>query len=70
MNFSQALDRIKWGMPMTRLAWGDLDTYVYRLLPPDEDKINIHYSSGNESLWSPTVEDVMATDWADTARAS
>lgn len=69
MNFSQALDRIKWGMPMTRLAWGDPDTYVYRLLPPEEDKINIHYSSGNESLWSPTVEDLMATDWADTVRS-
>jgi len=70
MNFSQALDRIKWGMPMTRLAWGDPDTYVYRLLPPEEDKINIHYSSGNESPWSPTVEDLMATDWADTTRVS
>lgn len=70
MNFSQALDRIKWGMPMTRLAWGDAETYVYRLLPPDEDKINIRYSSGSESLWSPTVEDVMALDWADTTRVS
>lgn len=54
---------------MTRISWGDTETYVYRLLPPDEDKINIHYSSGNESLWSPTVEDVMALDWADTVRA-
>lgn len=53
---------------MTRIAWGDPETYVYRLLPPDEDKINIRYSSGSTSLWSPTVEDVMALDWADTVR--
>jgi len=69
MNFSTALDRIKWGMPMTRLAWNDAGTYVYRLVPPDVEMINIHYSSGSESLWSPTIEDIMANDWADTVRA-
>lgn len=69
MNFSMALERIKWGQPMTRLAWNDSATYVYRLNPPNADDINIHYSSGSESLWSPTIEDIMANDWADTVRA-
>lgn len=69
MNFSQALDRLKWGMPLTRVKWADDKTYVHRLNAPDNDKINIHYSSGEESLWSPTVEDVLADDWQDTVRA-
>lgn len=69
VNFSQALDRIKWGQPMTRVAWNDPATYVYRLNPPDTDKINIHYSTGADFLWNPTVEDIMATDWQDTTRA-
>lgn len=68
MNFSVALERIKWGMPMTREAWGNPATYVYRLVPPDDDKINIRYSTGPDILWNPTNEDIMATDWADTVR--
>lgn len=69
MNFSQALKRIKWGQPMTRVEWGNPSTYVYRLNPPNEDKINIHFSTGTDILWNPTVEDIMAVDWADTVRA-
>lgn len=69
MNFSQALDRIKFGQPMTRAEWDDPATYVYRLNPPDTEKINLHQSSGTEALWSPTVDDIMATDWQDTLRA-
>ena len=69
MNFSVALDRIKWGQPMTRAKWDDVATYVHRLNGSNNDKINIHYSSGEESLWSPTVEDVLADDWQDTMRA-
>lgn len=69
MNFSQALDRIKFGQPMTRNAWGDVATYVYRMNAPDADKIKIHYSSGAESLWSPTTDDILANDWLDTVRA-
>ncbi len=70
MNFSMALDRIKWGMPMTRLAWDDPATYVYRLNPPNEDQINIKYSFGVDKAWSPTVADIMATDWVDTVRGN
>lgn len=70
MNFSQALERIKWGQPMTRAKWEDLKTYVHRLNGDDNDKINLHYSSGAESLWSPTTEDVLADDWQDTSRVA
>lgn len=69
MNFSQALDRIKWGQPMTREAWGDPATYVHRLNGADNEKINIHRSNGEDVLWSPTVEDLLAIDWLDTTRA-
>lgn len=68
MNFSQALERIKWGQPMTRIEWASPTTYVYRLNPPNEDKINVHFSTGTDIIWSPTVEDIMAIDWADTVR--
>lgn len=68
MNFSQALERIKWGQPMTRMAWSDPAAYVHRLNPPNEDKINMHYLNGEDVLWNPTVEDIMAVDWADTVR--
>lgn len=68
MNFSVALDRIKWGMPMTRISWGDTATYVYRMNAPDEHQIKIRYSAGTESLWSPTVDDILANDWIDTVR--
>jgi len=69
MNFSAALDLIKWGAPMTREEWDDPRVYVYRLNPPDTDKINIHYGTGNDHLWSPTLEDLFATDWKQTVRA-
>ena len=54
---------------MTRIEWASPATYVYRLNPPNEDKINVHFSTGTEILWSPTVDDIMAVDWADTVRA-
>jgi hypothetical protein len=68
MNFSQALDRIKWGQPMSREAWGDKRTYVYRRNPPDDDALFLRESAGSESLWSPSAEDVLATDWIDVPR--
>lgn len=69
MNFSQALDRIKWGQPMTRASWNDPGTYVHRLNAPDNDKMNIHSSVGYENPWSPSVDDILADDWLDTVRA-
>lgn len=68
MNFSQALDRIKWGQPMSRKAWGDPGVYVYRKPPPDEESLFLRQPSGSESLWSPGAEDVLATDWIDVPR--
>lgn len=67
MNFSQALDRIKWGQPMSREAWQDVARYVHRLLPPDEDKLAL-LDNGVDALWSPSIEDIMATDWVDVLR--
>ena len=40
MNFSQALDRIKWGQPMTRTAWNDSTVYVYRVDHADDRGIH------------------------------
>lgn len=68
MNFSQALDRIKWGQPMSREAWNEPRRYVYRRNPPDNDALFLRDPSGSESLWSPTSEDVLATDWIDVPR--
>jgi len=69
MNFSSALDLIKWGAPMTREVWADPRVYVYRLNPPDTDKINIHTGLGNDHLWQPSLEDLFANDWKQTVRA-
>lgn len=68
MNFSQALDRIKWGQPMSREAWGNPAIYVYRGIPPENDALFLRQPSGSESLWSPSADDVMATDWVDVPR--
>ena len=67
MNFSQALDRIKWGSPMTRQSWNDPTVYVYRLVPPP-DQINKREADGSTHPWEPTQDDVFAVDWEDTAR--
>lgn len=68
MNFSQALDRIKWGQPMRRAEWED-GVYVHRLNAPDNDKIDIHSAQGDDSPWSPSIADVLADDWLDTTRS-
>jgi hypothetical protein len=68
MNFSYALDRIKWGQPMSRQAWGDPAIYVYRLNPPDSEQINRRNANGSTEPWAPTIEDIMATDWFDVPR--
>ena len=67
MNFSQALDRIKWGQPMSREAWNNPRVYVYRPNPPSEDTLRIRTDAG-EALWSPLPTDVMADDWLDVPR--
>lgn len=68
MNFSQALDRIKFGQPMSRRAWNDDRVYVFRLEPPLEERINKRLASGAALPWSPTIEDLMASDWKDVPR--
>ena len=67
MNFSQALERIKWGQPMSRRAWGSVSTYVYRGNPPDASKLFLR-SGGGASVWFPSSDDVMADDWFDVVR--
>ncbi len=70
MNFSQALDRIKFGQPMTRIAWNDSTTYVYRvILPPDEPALLHKRTASSDEYWNPTQDDVIANDWQDTVRA-
>lgn len=68
MNFSSALERIKWGQPMSRAAWSDPAIYVFRLTPPDQDQIARRAAAGAVAPWSPTVEDIMASDWLDVSR--
>lgn len=68
MNFSQALDRIKWGQPMSREAWGSDAVYVFRLEPPLEHRISKRISTGASLPWSPATEDLMASDWKDVPR--
>jgi Protein of unknown function (DUF2829) len=67
VNFSQALDRIKWGMPMTRVAWDDPAVYVFRIIPPP-DQIDKREADGTTHQWAPTQDDILADDWQDTAR--
>lgn len=67
MNFSQALDRIKWGQPMSRELWADPRTYVYRPNPPDESTLRLR-TDASDNVWTPSVEDVMALDWFDVPR--
>ena len=70
MNFSQALDRIKWGQPMTRAAWDNPAVYVVRdpAIPGREYNINKRLADGQIIPWEPSVDDIMANDWADTVR--
>lgn len=69
MNFSQALERIKWGQPMSRAAWSDPSIYVYRPNPPNENTMMLRVHS-SESVWSPSSVDVMADDWFDVPRTN
>ena len=70
MDFSQALDRIKWGQPMTRVAWNDSTVYVYRvILPPDQPAVLNKRTSTSDEYWNPTQDDIVANDWQDTVRA-
>lgn len=70
MNFSQALDLIKWGQPMTREAWGNPAVYVVRdpPVPGNDYNINKRLANGEMTPWEPTVDDIMANDWATTIR--
>lgn len=67
MNFSYALDRIKWGQPMSREAWGDRTIYVYRIGPPG-DALMKREATGASAPWTPTQADIMASDWLDVPR--
>jgi hypothetical protein len=68
MDFSAALDRIKWGQPMSRAAWGNSSVYVFRLNPPDLDTLCMRLASGSIVLWTASADDIMASDWLDVLR--
>ena len=70
MNFSNALEQIKWGMPMSRSAWGNPAVYVFRMLPPDTDQLAQRTADGHIVLWTPAPADIMATDWVAVPRIS
>ena len=69
MDFAKALDRLKWGQPMTREAWGNPQDIVFRLNPPRSDKYarrsRLH---ATPVVWTPTPDDMAATDWQDAKR--
>ena len=70
MDFSTALERIKWGQPMSRAEWNDPALYVFRGVPPSAEQLYIHFANGSLANWIPRVEDLMADDWLDVPRIS
>lgn len=74
MTFGSALEALKAGQRITRVAWNGRGMWLRLQRPDPSSKMTQPYlyvrnSRGDSAPWTPSHEDVLADDWAVTAPA-
>lgn len=59
LPFSRALDLVKFGNRLARQDWMDGGIFIIY----QEGELQIRQTDGSHSMWTPSMDDLMAEDW-------